>query len=325
MKFAASLLTAAAMLALSPTGAAAQMMPLSDPVVAHPDPESLFTSSDPLLHRNKQAALHIMRELLQCGQWTRAGEWLTDAYIQHNPLAASGLEGVMNYFINVARVQPTPTCDRLTNPIVSVQAEGDYVTVVIQRTLPIPGDPAGGTYTTTWFDSWRFVDGKADQHWDPATLPNYTPPGVTDADMVLREANDRAAIEYLMWRYVRAADNLDADAYVAVFTPEGKFNQVAGRDALHGMITGMEESMRPRRESGALTGNMHHIMSNQTIEFVNPNRARVHYYWQTIFGGPGVEPVPRVAAVGNGVDDVVKVNGRWLIESRNVQPTREQE
>jgi len=24
-------------------------------------------------------------------------------------------------------------------------------------------------YTTTWFDMWRFKDGKADEHWDPAT------------------------------------------------------------------------------------------------------------------------------------------------------------
>ena len=23
--------------------------------------------------------------------------------------------------------------------------------------------------TTTWFDMWRFKDGKADEHWDPAT------------------------------------------------------------------------------------------------------------------------------------------------------------
>ena len=35
--------------------------------------------------------------------WSRAGEWLTDAYIQHNPVAASGLEGVINYFVNVAK------------------------------------------------------------------------------------------------------------------------------------------------------------------------------------------------------------------------------
>jgi predicted SnoaL-like aldol condensation-catalyzing enzyme len=25
-------------------------------------------------------------------------------------------------------------------------------------------------YTTTWFDMWRFVGGKADEHWDPAAL-----------------------------------------------------------------------------------------------------------------------------------------------------------
>jgi len=26
-------------------------------------------------------------------------------------------------------------------------------------------------YTSTWFDMWRFVDSKADEHWDPATKP----------------------------------------------------------------------------------------------------------------------------------------------------------
>jgi hypothetical protein len=52
-----------------------------EPVVGVKDPESLFKDSDPLHNRNKQATLHIMRELLQCGQWDRAGEWLTKRYI----------------------------------------------------------------------------------------------------------------------------------------------------------------------------------------------------------------------------------------------------
>jgi len=35
-------------------------------------------------------------------------------------------------------------------------------------------DPkTGKAYTTTWFDMWRFVDAKADEHWDSATR---TPP-----------------------------------------------------------------------------------------------------------------------------------------------------
>ena len=174
MKQSIRMISIAAVLALFALPAAAQMRALSDPVVAHKDPESLFTSKDPTLHRNKQAALHIMRELLQCNQWDRAGEWLTDRYIQHNPMAASGLAGVKNFFINVAKRKPTPTCTKLTSPIVAVQAEGDFVTVMAVREMKYADDPSK-SYTTTWFDTWRFVDGKADEHWDPATLPTPAP------------------------------------------------------------------------------------------------------------------------------------------------------
>jgi predicted SnoaL-like aldol condensation-catalyzing enzyme len=169
MKLKFAFLAAAMALALPATGHA-QMRPLNEPVVAHPDPESLFTSPDPVLHRNKQAALGIIKVLLEANQWDRAGEFLTERYIQHNPLAASGLDAVVHYFTNVARVQPRPVLEKTEYPIVAVQAEGDYVTILVRRELPVPGIP-GETYTTTWFDTWRFVDGKADQHWDPATLP----------------------------------------------------------------------------------------------------------------------------------------------------------
>jgi predicted SnoaL-like aldol condensation-catalyzing enzyme len=171
-----TLLTAsiAAVLALTALPASAQMRALSDPVVAHKDPESLFSSKDPALHRNKQATLHIMRELLQCNQWERAGEWLTDAYIQHNPMAASGLVGVKKFFIDTMKRKPNMDCKKLTSPIVAVQAEGEYVTVLAVREMKYADDPTK-TYTTTWFDTWRFVNGKADEHWDPATLPAAAP------------------------------------------------------------------------------------------------------------------------------------------------------
>ena len=131
--------------ALAAAPASAQMKPLSDPVVAAPNPEALFTSKDPKLNRNKQAALHIEKELLQCNEWSRAGEWLTDRYIQHNPMAASGLAGVKHFFIDVAKRQPTATCDKLTVPVVAVQAEGDYVTVLVVRDYPLPGGAPGHT------------------------------------------------------------------------------------------------------------------------------------------------------------------------------------
>src|SRR5262245_23849632 len=80
-----------------------------EPVVGVKDPESLFKDSNATLNRNKQAALHIMRELLQCGQWDRAVEWLTPAYHQHNPNAASGLQGVITFFTQVLNVRRTDT------------------------------------------------------------------------------------------------------------------------------------------------------------------------------------------------------------------------
>lgn len=137
-----------------------------EPVVGVANPESLFVDSNPVLNRNKQAALHIERELLQCNQWSRAGEWLTKRYIQHNPNAKSGLAGVVYFFTKVLKVKPKAHCGKLTTPVVAVIAEGDYVTVMTPHVYNDPRHP-GKKYTSTWFDTWRFVDGKADEHWDP--------------------------------------------------------------------------------------------------------------------------------------------------------------
>ena len=137
-----------------------------EPVVGGADPESLFMDADPVLHANKQTALHIMRELLQCNYWDQADKWLTARYLQHNPNIASGRDGVVKAFGTRAKAA---SCDKLTRPVVAVLADGDLVTVVVPREYDNPRKP-GTKYTTTWFDMWRIVDGKADEHWDPATI-----------------------------------------------------------------------------------------------------------------------------------------------------------
>ena len=55
-------------------------------------------------------------------------------------------------------------------------------------------------------------------------------------------------------------------------------------------------------------------------EFVGPNEARYNSYWMTVFGAVGQEVPTRVAAAGRGIDTVVRVNGEWLIKSRDVAP-----
>jgi predicted SnoaL-like aldol condensation-catalyzing enzyme len=138
-------------------------------VVAAADIEALFTSPDPKLHANKQVAYKIMRDLLEAGHWDKAGNYLTKRYIQHNPRAASGLDSVVKFFVEDLKVKPKPIPSKLSTKVVSVVAEGDLVIVTQVMELKNPKDPSK-TYTTTWFDQWRIVDGKADEHWDPDTL-----------------------------------------------------------------------------------------------------------------------------------------------------------
>jgi len=334
------MLLAAAMVVAMPGMAQAQMRALSDPVVGHPNPESLFTSPDRKLNRNKQAALRIQRELLKCHEWARAGEWLTDKYIQHNPVAASGLAGVVNYFVNVAKQQPVRPCPALSasdsNAVVAVIAEGDYVTILTRRAVPYADDPSQ-SYTTTWFDTWRFVDGKADEHWDPATLPAGPAAaaapaarsgGSASAAPYIGTDEDRAAINALMWRYDRSLDHYDAEAYAANFTPDGAFGQTKGHEALKKMITDLVAGQDQRRAAGETIGKMHHFTMNQWLEFTGPTTARYHYYHQTVFGTGGrigSPTAPVMAAAGQGVDDLVKIDGKWYIKYRNVAPSREQE
>jgi predicted SnoaL-like aldol condensation-catalyzing enzyme len=137
------------------------------PVKAVIPSEPLFTSPDPLLHRNKQAAYHICRDLLEAGHWDLADRWLTERYIQHNPNAKSGRAATVEFFTRVLKAQPKPITDRLAHPVAAVVAEDDYVIVVTLRELQDPADRSL-PYTIAWFDMWRFVDGKADEHWDGA-------------------------------------------------------------------------------------------------------------------------------------------------------------
>src|SRR5689334_21645429 len=139
-----------------------------EPVVDESDTDALFHSGDPQLNVNTQAAYHIVKDLLEAGHWELADKYLTERYVQHNPNAGSGRAGVVKYFTEVRKVKPTPIPEKMRTKVVSVVAEGDLVVVAYVHELKDAKDPSK-SYTTTWFDMWRFQDGKADEHWDPAT------------------------------------------------------------------------------------------------------------------------------------------------------------
>jgi len=158
--------TALISVALGAAAAANAPVLAQEPVVAAPDPETLFTDKDPTLNANKQAVLHIMRELLQCNHWDEADKYLTERYLQHNPNVTSGRANVIKYFGPPPR---SATCGKLTMPVVTVLTSGNIVGVVFRAEYDDPRKP-GAKYTSISYDQWRIVDGRADEHWDTATL-----------------------------------------------------------------------------------------------------------------------------------------------------------
>ena len=139
-----------------------------------------------------------------------------------------------------------------------------------------------------------------------------------------REAQDRLQIEKLMWQYTRALDTENPDAYAATYTPDGQFgsgaNAVKGHDALKKMIADLRQRAAESEAKGEKRPAMYHMEMNTYIEIVDKDRARVEGYWQTVFAGQGPSVPVRVAAAGREVNELVRVNGQWLIQTRDVAP-----
>jgi uncharacterized protein (TIGR02246 family) len=138
-------------------------------------------------------------------------------------------------------------------------------------------------------------------------------------DDVLRQARDRAEIEDLMWQYTRALDTGNGDAYAAAYTPDGQFSagtQVTkGRDALKKLAT-----RQPPAAGQPARPPLYHMAANHRVTFTDKDHARIDAYYLTASAAGGENTPLRVVAVGRSIDELVRVNGKWLIQSRNVAP-----
>jgi uncharacterized protein (TIGR02246 family) len=150
-------------------------------------------------------------------------------------------------------------------------------------------------------------------------------PALAAENTVEREAQDRAQIEKLMWQYVRALDTENADAYAAVYTPDGQFgggaSAVKGREALKKMINDLRQrAAENETKTGEKRPAMYHVIANSYLEFTDKDHARLEAYWMTVFAASGPQTQARVAAAGREVDELVRRNGQWLIKLRDVAP-----
>ncbi len=155
-----------------------------------------------------------------------------------------------------------------------------------------------------------------------ALLGSHVAAGGNDTQ---REAQDRVQIEKLMWQYVRALDTENAEAYAATYTPDGQFGSgataIKGHEALKKMIADLRQrAADAEAKSGEKRPPMYHVLANSYLEFVDRDHAHMEAYWMTVFAQAGPSVPVRVAAAGREVDELVRMNGRWLIKTRDVAP-----
>jgi len=138
---------------------------MAEPPVPAPieDHAKMLRSDDPQLAANKKLVYDMYRILLQAGHWERAGEFIAEDYVQHNPNVENGLKAVQDY---VRESRPQIAIEPVLHlPLVWIMAEGDRVATTFVRPRE---DENGQTYYTSWFDLYRIKDGKIVEHWDPA-------------------------------------------------------------------------------------------------------------------------------------------------------------
>ena len=136
------------------------------PVLPGKDQQKMLQSSDAQLAENKQFAYDFFRIVLRGLRLEQASDFMHENYMQHNPNAETGLSGFVDYFTNVLGDNSPPEIPDELPGLVSIQAEGDYVTLSFVRECSAGSD----SYSTTWFDMFRIVDGKIVEHWDSALL-----------------------------------------------------------------------------------------------------------------------------------------------------------
>jgi predicted SnoaL-like aldol condensation-catalyzing enzyme len=116
-----------------------------------------FAADAQQMEANKQAAIEFYDKAINQKDFDAASKFLGSRYVQHNPNAADGPEG-LKAFLGVLREK----FPNYHSEIKRSFADGDYVILHVHN-VPVPG--ARGRAI---IDIFKFENGKIVEHWDVA-------------------------------------------------------------------------------------------------------------------------------------------------------------
>lgn len=109
---------------------------------------------------NKKIVIDFYDKAINQKDFAAASQYLGDTYIQHNPLAADGPEGLKAFLAYAKENLPNYRTE-----FKRVLADGDFV-IVHAHARANPDDPADRGSAV--MDIFRVEDGKVVEHWDVA-------------------------------------------------------------------------------------------------------------------------------------------------------------
>lgn len=134
-------------------------------------------------------------------------------------------------------------------------------------------------------------------------------------------ADDRAAIEDLMARYLFAMDWNDFDAYAETFTEDGELEfargSAKGRENIRELVKTFKEKIGEiYQDADGRPARLRHVLG-QTVVRVEGDRAWVRAFWYEMTNN-GPDGRPRLGSFGHYEDALARVEGRWLFTRRRI-------
>jgi predicted SnoaL-like aldol condensation-catalyzing enzyme len=126
-------------------------------------------SNTPQEQANIKLLMELERVVVQARNPEAAKNFVAKDYIQHDPNAAPGRDGLVQYLKNEWNGLPPRPVERTFKfpPGTVVIAKGDLIVLMQERTLPDPDDKTK-TYEAYEFNLFRIKNGKFIEHWDDA-------------------------------------------------------------------------------------------------------------------------------------------------------------